>query len=481
MSGNSLLHVGNLSFQDGTSISSGTIVNPGLTQVLSYGNSAGTYNINMNKNAILDLSYILFSDGKTQNSSYTGWSIPSSDSFYTYNSATLTFDMYGQITNVIDNSISIFGLEDVLTKSGDGGGKAMTNIGNISQTSGTTSLNDTSFNGNITQTGGINNLLNTTTFNGNISQTSGTTSLNDTSFGGNITQTGGINNLLNTTTFNGNISQTSGTTSLNDTSFNGNITQTGGTTSFGGNITQTGGTNSLNTTTFNGNMFLNTSGSYLQFPDGTQQTTAYTNKTYSTEYTATNTSIPIPTNCLGISIRLVGKGGSAGNSDDSNGGHWNSGGSGSGASMCQSQPIIPITSGNLSLTINNSVGQSSFITYNGTEICRSYNGNTGGHATNILAGTAGAIQANGSGNLNASTWLISIGTAGIAGTTNISYQNCGSIPTIAGNPNCILTTGTDNDAVRGCGQRYSADGGINICPTPTGILGGSAIITFYTI
>jgi|694.fasta_scaffold14667_12 hypothetical protein len=41
MSGNSLLHVGNLSFQDGTSISSGTIVNPGLTQVSTNNENAG--------------------------------------------------------------------------------------------------------------------------------------------------------------------------------------------------------------------------------------------------------------------------------------------------------------------------------------------------------------------------------------------------------------------------------------------------------
>ena len=61
MSGNSLLHIGNLYFQDGTSISSGTSVNvPTLSQVLNKGNSA-------NSNAILDLSYILFKDGSILN------------------------------------------------------------------------------------------------------------------------------------------------------------------------------------------------------------------------------------------------------------------------------------------------------------------------------------------------------------------------------------------------------------------------------
>ena len=207
MSGSSILHVGNLYFQDGTSISSGTIVNPPLATILSYGNSAGTYNINMNKNAILDLSYIFFSDGTTlntatginptlasvlatnnsagsnnidmngqninninsveingitQNKTYTGFNTPG-----TYKSATLTFNTSGQITNVIDNSLSPYGLTQVLTTSEDGGGKTISNVNNIS------------FTGMLTQTSSHTNSLNSTAFNGVCRYPSAIIPLND--------------------------------------------------------------------------------------------------------------------------------------------------------------------------------------------------------------------------------------------------------------------------------------------------------------
>jgi hypothetical protein len=227
---------------------------------------------------------------------------------------------------------------------------------------------------------------------------------------------------------------------------------------------------------------INNIGNFLQFPDGTQQTTAYTgatNKTYSVEYTSSQ-SITIPADCIGISIRLVGKGGLAGTNNDAGGNLWNSGGSGGGASMCITQTILSITTGNLSLTINNSSGQSSFISYNGVELCRAYNGNNGGGASSGSAGLAGSAQIAGSADTNAGTWLISTGSAGIAGTTNLPFQDCSVIPQSAGRPNAILTTGTSNDIVRGCGQRYSAIGVNNQCQTPSPLpQGGSAIITYY--
>lgn len=213
MSGNSLLHVGNLYFQDGTSISSGTSVNvPTLSQVLNKGNSA-------NSNAILDLSYILFKDGSilntatgitptlasvlnngnsagdydinmnghsitnissieinglTQNSTYTGFNTSG-----TYNSATLTFDTNGKIINVIDNSLSPFGLSEVLTNSEDGGGKSITGVKDITATnliqsidisatnvSASNSINSKNifFTGSLTQTNSNTNTLNPTVF-----------------------------------------------------------------------------------------------------------------------------------------------------------------------------------------------------------------------------------------------------------------------------------------------------------------------------
>jgi hypothetical protein len=228
---------------------------------------------------------------------------------------------------------------------------------------------------------------------------------------------------------------------------------------------------------------INVLGNFLQFPDGTQQFTAYTgaitNKTYSVEYTTTQ-SITIPANCVGISVRLVGKGGLAGSNNDAGGNLWNSGGSGGGASMCITQTILSITTGNLSLTINNSSGQSSFISYNSVELCRAYNGNNGGSASSGSAGVAGSAQLAGSANTNAGTWLISTGSAGIAGSINLPFQDCSVVPQSAGKPNAILTTGTSNDIVRGCGQRYSAIGVNNQCQTPSPLpQGGSAIITYY--
>jgi hypothetical protein len=292
MSGNSLLHVGNIYFQDGTFISSATDSNNGLSEVLGYGSSAGGQ-------SMTDVGGIGYVGGTNQTSAYTGWTGSN-----TYKSATLTFDTNGKIIDVMDNSLSPYGLGDVLTKSEDGGGKNMTNLGNIIQAdnyniyqsgtgiinqlgTGTNLLKDTSFNGNITQTGDefiINqtgtgkNILKETKFNGNIIQNgndeiinqsgTGTNLLKDTSFNGNITQTGDefiINqtgtgkNILKETKFNGNIIQNgndkiinqsgTGTNLLKDTSFNGNITQTGDEFI----INQSGtGTNLLKDTKFNG-------------------------------------------------------------------------------------------------------------------------------------------------------------------------------------------------------------------------------------
>jgi hypothetical protein len=152
MSGNSILHVGNLYFQDGTTISSGATFNHNLSQVLSYGNSAGSYDINMNGHNITGINSIQI-NGKTQDRTYTGFN----NAPGTYNSATLTFDTSGKITNVIDNSMSPFGLEQVLTKSERGGGKSINDVSNIV------------FSGSLTQTypntNTNTNKLNSTVFN----------------------------------------------------------------------------------------------------------------------------------------------------------------------------------------------------------------------------------------------------------------------------------------------------------------------------
>ena len=229
-------------------------------------------------------------------------------------------------------------------------------------------------------------------------------------------------------------------------------------------------------------ILINNLGNYLQFPDGTQQFTAYTtasNKVYSVEYTSSQ-SISIPANCVGINVMLVGQGGQAGNNTNTGvGTTWNSGGSGGGASMVLSQTMIPITSGTLTLTITNVAGNPNFLAFNGTEICRAYNGYNGGTATTIAGGAGGIAQAQGQGNTSLSSWFIATGSAGTTGNINIAFQNCAAVPTTAGKPTNILTTGTGNDTVRGCGQRYFAVGASNQCPTSTPIQTGCLTVTYY--
>jgi hypothetical protein len=189
MSGNSLLHVGNIFFQDGTSLSSGTAINPGLQQVLNNGSSAGGL-------SMTNVGGITYSGGTIQTSAYTGGQAG------TYQYATLTLGNDGQITNIVSNTSTTGGLEDVLNVSGDGGGKNMTNLGNITQfsdkhfyQSGTGVINQV-------DTTTTRNILKDTSFNGNITQannktivqigTNGSNTFRDTSFGGNIS----VNNIF---------------------------------------------------------------------------------------------------------------------------------------------------------------------------------------------------------------------------------------------------------------------------------------------
>ena len=203
MSGNSLIHVGNVIFQDGTSMSSAQNINPGLSDVLTNGPSAG------NK-SMTNVGSIGYSSGSNQTSAYTGYMTQG-----TYNYATLTLDSNGKITNIVSNTTTAGGLSQVLSASGNGGGLSMTNLGSIEQTTGTTSLLATVFDGNITQSSvSSSNTLKATVFDGNISQSSGSNTLNSTEFDGNITQNGDYEiisqsgsgvNILKETTFNGNI------------------------------------------------------------------------------------------------------------------------------------------------------------------------------------------------------------------------------------------------------------------------------------
>jgi hypothetical protein len=254
MSGNSLLHVGNLYFQDGSAISTATNINPGISQVLGYGSDASG-------KSMTNIGNLGYSGGTTQSSSYTGYH-PTTSTTYKY--ATITLNTNGQISNIIDNSSVVGGLGDVLDISEDGNGKSIKNVSDISANNTISTKNL-----NLTSTGKI------TFENGKQQNTSytGWTPLVDTSYnfptlrfdtngkiinvvennygledilinnnnaGGlgitnikNIvqSQTGTEENILKATTFQGNITQSNNTI----------ISQSGGT-----------GTNLLKATTFQG-------------------------------------------------------------------------------------------------------------------------------------------------------------------------------------------------------------------------------------
>jgi len=93
-------------------------------------------------------------------------------------------------------------------------------------------------------------------------------------------------------------------------------------------------------------LIMNVSGDYIQFPDGTQQTTAFTSlgiKTY-TDYIVSqppnlsNKVITIPANCYAIDLMAISSGGNAG---ADNGGFR--GGSGGGGQVVKSSSKIPVS------------------------------------------------------------------------------------------------------------------------------------------
>jgi hypothetical protein len=236
-----------------------------------------------------------------------------------------------------------------------------------------------------------------------------------------------------------------------------------------------------NTTYNNPSLEINTNGQIISISNGT----VATQKTYSVEYILMKltTDITIPNNdCIGFSVRFVGVGGIAGDNIDSNiATTWNAGGSGGGASMCISQGIIPITSGTLQANLINGPNQPNYLSYNNIILCTCYNGLDGLTATVNAGGNGGSGQSQGSGDENICNWLISRGSAGTRGGTSISYQNCAGIPATAGKPSAILTTGSSNDGVSGCGQRYSAFGSsTNKCSVPTSSPGYAKLtLTYY--
>jgi len=216
----------------------------------------------------------------------------------------------------------------------------------------------------------------------------------------------------------------------------------------------------------------------ITFPDNTVQTTAFSgvvsSTTYTVQYTSTQ-SITLPTNCIGIGVRCIGQGGTAGVSSDGNAGTWGAGGSGGGGGTVYNMGIIPLYAGTVIQL--NFAGYTEILltTFGSVSLCRANVGGSGGNGSGSNGGVAGG--GGGSSNLNTTygDWSTKIGSNGIAGGSNLSNQNYALIPSTAGSPVGIIFS----DTAFGCGQRWGS-GGINApqnppIPKPTGV----CYITYY--
>jgi len=232
-----------------------------------------------------------------------------------------------------------------------------------------------------------------------------------------------------------------------------------------------------------------TSSAVIPYPDNSTKlaTTAWvntaisagaSNKVYTIQYTTTQ-SITLPANCIGISVRCVAQGGTAGVSGDGNGGSWGAGGSGGGGGTCFNQGIIPLYGGTI-IQLNFAGYTEILLTsFGSVSLCRA---TAGGNGANAGGATGGAGGAGGSAtNLNTAyaDWSTKNGSAGATGGSNLSFQNYAQIPSTAGSPVGIPFSDTNF----GCGQRWGSAGGINApqnppyppIPKPSGI----CYITYY--
>jgi len=187
--------------------------------------------------------------------------------------------------------------------------------------------------------------------------------------------------------------------------------------------------------------------------------------TYTIEYTTSQTMV-LPIKCVGISARLVGRGGKQGINVTSNVGLYNSGGSGGGSSSVIMNGILPIyhtTSGiaqNLSLTVSTVAGTGFWeLLVNGVFLLRSYNGYNGGNATSSIEGIGGISQSAGSGNTQyGMLYSVIKGTAGEMGTLNTSINNYPILPVVGGKPDYIPVF---NDSIFGTGNIFTKITGVN--------------------
>lgn len=197
-------------------------------------------------------------------------------------------------------------------------------------------------------------------------------------------------------------------------------------------------------------------------------------KTYTLQYT-TNTSITLPTNCIGISVRCIGRGGASGNAFDNNGGTWNAGGAGSGGTTITNNGIIPFTAGHI-LQINFNFYTEILSTTLGVSVCRASAGANGSNATSGGGGLGGISNNPFTTNNNICSWSALYGSNGLNGGTNLNFQSS-QYPATGGTPICQLWNAS---TVYGAGQNWNGFITLNSFQGPAiNILGGICFITYY--
>jgi hypothetical protein len=205
-------------------------------------------------------------------------------------------------------------------------------------------------------------------------------------------------------------------------------------------------------------VIINNIGNYLQFPDGTQQTTAYTggsSGTYSIRYT-TNQTITIPNNCRSIDVYVCGAGGLAG---APNGLVYGGMGSAGNSIWCSG---IPMNSGEqLQLVFATGSGNSTRINYLTFPFAVAYNGLNGQDASAGGAGGQPNFAQASSGDTTFGSWTSAQGSAGSNGGTT-------TLPVLNQKTACPKGISTWVATNNGCGQRE----------TTTALATGVIIITY---
>jgi len=233
------------------------------------------------------------------------------------------------------------------------------------------------------------------------------------------------------------------------------------------NTAYTGGTAGAYTNT---NMTIDANGKISAISNGS----AATQKTYTVQYTTTQT-ITLPTDCIGIGVRCIGKGGGGGQASNTTAGTtWNAGGSGGGGGYITSTSIINLIAGQ-QITINITVSLSEVNAVGFGQLCRANAGSNGGNATVSAGGAAGQ---GGSFTSNASygSFYSLVGGVGVAGGINLPFQSA-TYPTSAGS---VVLQPWNPATVYGAGQNWNGSVTSNSFQgSAITTLSGTVFITYY--